>query len=195
MVDVNTITTLKRHLVGYVNRKVLEGYGPNAGKWDYISLGTKEIAVNVDDDGVISLTFECADMAEGSKFIWSKNYEDLVDSSRVTVETKGGKTKIIFNDPGKDDLGIYSCVVTETDGVSSSYAIDEAELLRLLELSHEHKFPVVPLKSELAVELLEKGQVRFWLEAERFSPNGKCKFVFNDKEIKNDEGEKMLPDL
>ncbi|XP_043544144.1 M-protein, striated muscle isoform X5 [Chiloscyllium plagiosum] len=156
--------------------------------------GTKEIAVNVDDDGVISLTFECADMAEGSKFIWSKNYEDLIDSSRVTMETKGGKTKIIFNDPGKDDLGIYSCVVTETDGVSSSYAIDEAELLRLLELSHEHKFPVVPLKSELAVELLEKGQVRFWLEAERLSPNGQCKFVFNDKEIKNDEKYKIKVD-
>ncbi|XP_060679595.1 myomesin-1 isoform X1 [Hemiscyllium ocellatum] len=156
--------------------------------------GTKEIAVNVDDDGVISLTFECADMAEGSKFIWSKNYEDLIDSSRVTMETKGGKTKIIFNDPGKEDLGIYSCVVTETDGVSSSYAIDEAELLRLLELSHEHKFPVVPLKSELAVELLEKGQVRFWLEAERLSPNGQCKFVFNDKEIKNDEKYKIKVD-
>ncbi|XP_041046572.1 M-protein, striated muscle isoform X1 [Carcharodon carcharias] len=156
--------------------------------------GTKEIAVNVDDDGVISLNFECADMLEGSKFIWSKNYEEIIDSSRVTMETKGGKTKVIFNDPGKDDLGIYSCVVTGTDGVSSSYAIDEAELLRLLELSHEHKFPVVPLKTELAVELLEKGQVRFWLEAERLSPNGQCKFVFNDKEIKNDEKYKIQVD-
>ncbi|XP_078072190.1 myomesin-1 isoform X2 [Mustelus asterias] len=155
---------------------------------------TKEIAVNVDDDGVISLNFECADMPDGSKFVWSKNYEELIDSSRVTAETKGGKTKMIFNDPGKDDLGIYSCVVTGTDGVSSSYTIDEAELLRLLELSHEHKFPVVPLKSELAVELLEKGQVRFWLEAEHLSPNGQCKFVFNDKEIKNDEKYKIKVD-
>ncbi|XP_067835767.1 myomesin-1-like isoform X2 [Heptranchias perlo] len=156
--------------------------------------GTNEMVVDVDDDGVISLIFECASMAEGSKFIWSKNYEELIDSSKVTVETKGGKTRLIFNDPGKDDLGVYSCVVTETDGVSSSYAIDEAELLRLLELSHEHKFPVVPLKSELAVELLEKGEVRFWLEAERLSPNGQCKLVFNDKEIKNDEKYKIKVD-
>uniref|UniRef100_UPI00398F812C myomesin-1 isoform X2 n=1 Tax=Pristiophorus japonicus TaxID=55135 RepID=UPI00398F812C len=156
--------------------------------------GTKEITVNVDDDGIISLIFECANMAEGSKFIWSKNYEELIDSSRVTMETKGGKTRLIFNDPGKEDLGVFSCVVTETDGVSSSYVIDEAELLRLLELSHEHKFPVVPLKSELAVELLEKGQVRFWLEAEHLSPKGQCKFIFNDKEIKNDEKYKIKVD-
>ncbi|XP_038665115.1 myomesin-1 isoform X1 [Scyliorhinus canicula] len=156
--------------------------------------GTKEMSVNVDDDGVISLNFECGDMREGSKIIWSKNYEELIDSPRLTMETKGGKTKAIFNDPGKDDLGIYSCIVTGTDGVSSSYAIDEAELLRLLELSHEHKFPVVPLKSELAVELLDKGQVRFWLEAEHLSPNGQCKFVFNDKEIKNDEKYKIKVD-
>ncbi|XP_069777856.1 myomesin-1 isoform X3 [Narcine bancroftii] len=158
------------------------------------SPGTKEIVVDVDDDGVISLIFECTDMAEGSKFIWSKNYEELIDSPRVTLQTKGGKTRFIFNDPGKEDLGVYSCAVTNTDGVSSSYAIDEAELLRLLELSHEHKFPIVPLKTELAVELLDKGQVRFWLEAERFSPNGQCKFIFNDKEIKNDEKYKIKVD-
>ncbi|XP_078254637.1 myomesin-1 [Rhinoraja longicauda] len=151
------------------------------------SPGTKEMVVDVDDDGVISLIFECTDMAGGSKFIWSKNYEELIDSSRVTMETKGGKTRLSFNDPGKEDLGVYSCVVTDTDGVSSSYAIDEAELLRLLEVSHAHKFPVVPLKSELAVELLDKGQVRFWLEAEHLSPNAQCKFVFNDKEITNDD--------
>ncbi|XP_072112039.1 myomesin-1 isoform X1 [Mobula birostris] len=158
------------------------------------SPGTKEITVDVDDNGVISLIFECTDMAAGSKFIWSKNYEELIDSSRVTLESKGGKTRLIFNDPGKEDLGVYSCVVTETDGVSSSYTINEEELLRLLEISHEHKFPVVPLKSELAVELLDKGQVRFWLEAERFSPNGQCKFVFNDKEVKNDEKYKIKVD-
>eukprot|EP00062_Callorhinchus_milii_P015554 gi/632965920/ref/XP_007899131.1/ PREDICTED: myomesin-1 isoform X2 [Callorhinchus milii] len=156
--------------------------------------GTKEMIVDVDDDGIISLIFECADAGQDSKFIWSKNYESLIDSSRVSMETKGGKTRMIFNDPGKDDLGIYSCVVTETDGASSSYTIDEAELLRLLEISHDHKFPVVPLKSELAVELLEKGQVRFWLEAERLSGNAKCKFIFNDKEISNDEKYKIKVD-
>ncbi|KAJ8376700.1 hypothetical protein SKAU_G00072800 [Synaphobranchus kaupii] len=79
------------------------------------------------------------------------------DSSRLTVETKGGQSKAIFNMPSEDDLAIYSCAVTHTDGVSASYTLNEAELKKLLEISHDHKFPIIPLKSELAVELLEKG--------------------------------------
>lgn len=47
--------------------------------------------VDVDDDGVISLNFECCDMTADSKFVWSKNYEDITDSSRVSAETKGNK--------------------------------------------------------------------------------------------------------
>lgn len=30
-----------------------------------------------------------------------------------------------FKDLGTDDLGTYSCDVTETDGIASSYLIDE----------------------------------------------------------------------
>jgi hypothetical protein len=30
-----------------------------------------------------------------------------------------------FKDLGTDDLGIYSCDVTDTDGIASSYLIDE----------------------------------------------------------------------
>lgn len=30
-----------------------------------------------------------------------------------------------FKDLGMDDLGIYSCDVTDTDGIASSYLIDE----------------------------------------------------------------------
>lgn len=45
----------------------------------------------------------------------------------------------------------------------------------------------VPLASELAVEILEKGEVRFWLQAEKLSGNAKANFVFNDKEIFNGE--------
>lgn len=53
--------------------------------------GTKEIVVDVDDDGVISLNFECCDLTPDSKFVWSKNYEEITDTSRLTVETKGNK--------------------------------------------------------------------------------------------------------
>ena len=42
---------------------------------------------------------------------------------------------------------------------------------------------VIPLKSELAVELQEKGRVRFWLQAEKISANGKVDYVFNDNSL------------
>ncbi|XP_073535213.1 myomesin-1 isoform X2 [Phyllobates terribilis] len=154
--------------------------------------GTKEVYVEVDDNGVISLNFECDQLTPDSKFVWSKNYEAIGDdSSRVDIETKGGRTKISFKEPSEEDIGIYSCVVTETDGVSSSYTIDEEELKGLLQLSHDNKFPVVPLKSNLAVEILEKGQVRFWMQAEKLSGTAKANYVFNDKEIKHGEKYKM----
>ncbi|NXN08362.1 MYOM1 protein, partial [Indicator maculatus] len=156
--------------------------------------GTKEVVVEVDDNGVISLNFECEQMSPGSKFVWSKNYEPIEDDSRLNIDTKGGKSKAAFKDLGEEDLGIYSCVVTDTDGVSASHTIDEEEMKRLLALSHEHKFPTVPLASELAVEILEKGEVRFWLQAEKLSGNAKANFVFNDKEIFNGEKYKMKVD-
>ncbi|XP_031978800.1 myomesin-1 isoform X3 [Corvus moneduloides] len=156
--------------------------------------GTKEVVVDVDDNGVISLNFECDQMSPDSKFIWSKNYEPIEDDSRLNINTKGGKSKLSFKDLGEDDLGIYSCIVTDTDGVSSSYTIDEEEMKRLLALSHERQFPTVPLVSELAVEILEKGEVRFWLQAEKLSGNAKANFVFNDKEIFNGEKYKMKVD-
>ncbi|XP_070796704.1 myomesin-1 isoform X4 [Pituophis catenifer annectens] len=156
--------------------------------------GTKEIVAEVDDNGVISLNFDCDQGTPDSEFIWSKNYEPIDDDSRLAIDTKGGKSKAIFKDLNEEDLGIYSCAVTETDGVSSSYTIDEEEMKRLLALSHDHKFPVVPLKTELAVEILEKGQVRFWLQAEKLSSNAKVNFVFNDKEIFNGEKYKMKID-
>ncbi|XP_011358801.1 myomesin-1, partial [Pteropus vampyrus] len=145
--------------------------------------GTKEVVVNVDDDGIISLNFECDQMAPNSEFTWSKDYVSTEDSPRLEVESKGNKTKMTFKDLGMDDLGIYSCDVTDTDGIASSYLIDEEELKRLLALSQEHKFPTVPVKSELAVEILEKGQVRFWMQAEKLSGNAKVNYIFNDKEI------------
>ncbi|KAF7669977.1 hypothetical protein LDENG_00105610 [Lucifuga dentata] len=153
--------------------------------------GTKEIAVDVDDDGVISLNFECCDMTPDSKFLWSKNYEEITDSSRLTIETKGNKSKATYNNLGEEDIGIYSCLVTHTDGASSSYTLSEEELKKLLEISHDHKFPIIPLKSDLAVEMLEKGRVRFWLQAEKISANAKTEYVFNDNTVSQGEKYKM----
>ncbi|XP_070276669.1 myomesin-1 isoform X2 [Myotis yumanensis] len=145
--------------------------------------GTKELVVSVNDDGIISLNFECDQMAPNSEFTWSKDYVATEDSARLEVESKGNKTKITFKELGMEDLGIYSCDVTETDGIAASYLIDEEELKRLLALSQEHKFPTVAVKSDLAVEILEKGQVRFWMQAEKLSGNAKVNYVFNEKEV------------
>lgn len=54
-------------------------------------LGTKEIYVDVDDNGVISMIFECSEMKEGSQFVWYKNYQEITDASRLTIATQGGK--------------------------------------------------------------------------------------------------------
>ncbi|KPP74657.1 M-protein, striated muscle-like [Scleropages formosus] len=153
--------------------------------------GTQEIVVNVDDEGVISMNFECTQMTADSQFVWCKNYEEITDSTRLTVETKAGKSKASFKTPDLEDLGIYSCLVTHTDGVSASYTLTEEGLKDLLKISHDHKFPIIPLKSDLAVELLEKGRVRFWLQAEKISPNAKLDYVFNDNILTHGEKYKM----
>ncbi|XP_009301917.1 myomesin-1 isoform X3 [Danio rerio] len=153
--------------------------------------GTAEIVVNVDDEGVISLNFECSNLTGDSKFVWSKNYEEMTEPERMTLETKGSKSKAIFNSPSEEDLGIYSCFVTHTDGASASYTFSEEALKELLKVSHDHKFPIIPLKTELAVELLEKGRVRFWLQAAKISANAKVEYVFNDNMISQGEKYKM----
>lgn len=50
---------------------------------------------------------------------------------------------------------------------------------------------VIPLKSELAVELLEKGRVRFWLQADKISANAKVDYVFNDNALSQGEVSKQ----
>ncbi|XP_034744104.1 myomesin 1a (skelemin) isoform X2 [Etheostoma cragini] len=142
--------------------------------------GNKEIYVDIDDDGVISMIFECSDMKEGSEFVWSKNYQTITDTSRLTIITEKGKSRAIFNSPSLEDLGIFSCVVTNTDGISSSYTLTEEGLKRLLDISHDHKFPVIPFKSEMAMELLEKGRVRFWTQVEKCTSACQVEYVFND---------------
>uniref|UniRef100_A0A4W5NMM3 Myomesin 1 n=2 Tax=Hucho hucho TaxID=62062 RepID=A0A4W5NMM3_9TELE len=149
--------------------------------------GTTEIVVDIDDDGVISMNFACSNLTPDSKFVWSKNYKEITDETRITVATSGEKSKAIFNMPAEDDIGIYSCAVTHTNGESSSYTLSAEELKKLLEISHDHKFPIIPLKTELAVELQEKGRVRFWLQAEKISANGKIQYVFNDNTLSQGE--------
>lgn len=53
--------------------------------------GTKEVEVVVDDNGAISLNFECDQLSPNSKFVWSKNYEPIEDDTRLSIDTKGGK--------------------------------------------------------------------------------------------------------
>lgn len=45
----------------------------------------------------------------------------------------------------------------------------------------------IPLKSELAYEIFDKGQVRFWLQAEHLSPDSSFRFVINDREVSDSE--------
>ncbi|XP_034147489.1 myomesin 1a (skelemin) [Esox lucius] len=147
--------------------------------------GTHEIVLDVDDDGVISMIFECSKMAEGSKFVWSKNYKAMTDTSRLTIVTEGSRSRAIFNEPSLEDLGIFSCEVTNTDGVSASYNLTEAGLKHLLDISHDHKFPIIPFKTEMAMDLLEKGRVRFWTQVEKFTSDCKVEYVFNDVIVEN----------
>lgn len=45
----------------------------------------------------------------------------------------------------------------------------------------------IPLKSELAYEIFDKGQVRFWLQAEHLSPDASYRFIINDREVSDSE--------
>lgn len=45
----------------------------------------------------------------------------------------------------------------------------------------------IPLKSELAYEVFDKGQVRFWLQAEHLSPDASFRFIINDREVSDSE--------
>lgn len=54
--------------------------------------------------------------------------------------------------------------------------------------------PVIPLKSELAYKILERGRMKFWLQAEEISSNVTYKFFANDKELSGaDASGKVAP--
>lgn len=68
------------------------------------------------------------------------------------------------------------------------YVMDQTVFYELTFFLHSSSSKlVIPLKSELAVELLEKGRVRFWLQAEKISANGKVEYVFNDNVLSQGE--------
>ncbi|XP_074803883.1 myomesin-2 isoform X2 [Natator depressus] len=156
--------------------------------------GTKEITADVDEEGNIYLAFDCPEVTEASDFTWSKSYEEITDLDKFNVETTGEHSKLYFKNPDKMDLGTYSVAVSDTDGISSSFKMDEKELERLMTLSHDIKNPTIPLKSELAYEMFDKGEVRFWVQAESLSPNASFRFVINDKEVVNSDHHRIKCD-
>uniref|UniRef100_A0A672L2F7 Myomesin-2-like n=1 Tax=Sinocyclocheilus grahami TaxID=75366 RepID=A0A672L2F7_SINGR len=158
--------------------------------------GTKEIACGVDEEtGDIFLNFEACEVSETSKFTWSKSYKEITESSRVSITSSGRHSKLTFVNTEKEDLGVYSVTVTDTDGVSSSYSINEEELKKMQELSYNIKHPIVPLKTELNYEILEKGHVRFWVQALKLSSSVNYRFIVNDKAITSAEGYKISHDV
>ncbi|XP_059941943.1 myomesin-2 [Mesoplodon densirostris] len=156
--------------------------------------GTKEISAGVDEAGNIYLSFDCQEMTDASHFTWCKSYEDIAGNERFKVETVGDHSKLYFKNLDKVDVGTYSVSVSDTDGVSSSFVLDEEELERLVALSNEIKNPTIPLKSELAYGIFDKGQVRFWLQAEHLSPDATYRFIINDKEVSDSETHRIKCD-
>ncbi|XP_051967031.1 myomesin-2-like [Xyrauchen texanus] len=159
--------------------------------------GTKEIVCGVDEEtGDIFLNFEACETSETSNFIWSKSYKDITESNRVSITSSGRHSKMTFKiNPEKEDLGTYSVSVTDTNGVSASYTVNEEELKKILELSYNIRHPIVPLKTELNYEILEKGHVRFWVQALKLSSSVNYRFIVNDKAISSAEGCKISHDV
>uniref|UniRef100_A0A3P9LGE5 Myomesin 2a n=1 Tax=Oryzias latipes TaxID=8090 RepID=A0A3P9LGE5_ORYLA len=158
--------------------------------------GSKEIVAGVDEEtGDVFLSFEACEICETSKFVWSKDYKAVTDGPRVTVSAKGRTSRLTFTNPDSEDLGRYSVVVTDTDGVSASHTLTQDALNTMLELSYAIRHPVVPLKHSLNYEILEKGHVRFWLQAVKLSPSVSYRFIVNDKEVTSGEGQKISHDV
>uniref|UniRef100_A0A663EJV1 Myomesin 3 n=1 Tax=Aquila chrysaetos chrysaetos TaxID=223781 RepID=A0A663EJV1_AQUCH len=131
--------------------------------------GTKEIELGVDEEGFIYMAFEAPEKNDSSEFIWSKDYEGPPDADRVQTEEKGNKSKLILKDPSEKDLGIYSVEVTDVDDDISASCTLTKEVIKLI--------------SGWNIDILEKGEVRLWLEVEKLSPNAELHLIFNDKEL------------
>ncbi|MFT7805678.1 myomesin-2 [Arapaima gigas] len=147
--------------------------------------GTKEIVCGVDKDtGDLYMLFESCEISEKSKFIWKKSYQEITDFSKgIVIKTEGNHSKLIFKNPDMEDIGTFSVSVTETSGVSASYHIAKEDMEKILAESYEIRNPIIPLKSELAYKIVEKGRVRFWVQTESISSAVTYKFFANSEEI------------
>ncbi|NWT00574.1 MYOM3 protein, partial [Mionectes macconnelli] len=148
--------------------------------------GTNEIELGVDEEGFIYMAFEAPEKNESSEFIWSKDYEGPPDPDRVEIQEKGNRSKLILKEPSEKDLGVYSVEVTDVDDdISASCTLTKEDLDKLLKRSHEIRNPLIKLISGWNIDVLEKGEVRLWLEVEKLSPNAELHLIFNDKELKS----------
>ncbi|XP_035256170.1 myomesin-2 [Anguilla anguilla] len=159
--------------------------------------GIQEVQCGVDaETGDIYLSFESCEMSENSSFVWKKSYEEITDFSKgIAIKTEGSRSKLIFKNPDKDDVGTFSVAVTHTNNVSSSYVLAPEELEKMLAQSYDIRHPIIPLKSELSYKILERGRMRFWVQAESISSAVTYKFFKNDKEFVNSEQYKMSHDV
>ncbi|XP_004465451.1 myomesin-3 [Dasypus novemcinctus] len=155
----------------------------------------REIEVGVDKEGFIYLAFEAPEAPDSSEFQWSKDYKGPLDPQRVKVEDEDNRSKVILKEPGLEDLGTYSVVVTDADeDISASHELTEEELGKLKKLSHEIRNPVIKLISGWNVDILEQGEVRLWLEVEKLSPAAELHLIFNEKEIFSSPNRKITFD-
>ncbi|XP_073341600.1 myomesin-3 [Pagrus major] len=145
--------------------------------------GTKNIEIGVDDDGFIFLGYKAAEMNDESKFLWSKNYSEPIDSGRAQAETEKNQSLLTFTDPSEEDLGLYTVEMSDNPNLSSSYDFTAEDLERLKELSWQVRNPLIALKTGWQVEVSEKGDVRLWLQTESLSNNAELRLIFNDREI------------
>uniref|UniRef100_A0A8C7W5L0 Myomesin 2 n=1 Tax=Oncorhynchus mykiss TaxID=8022 RepID=A0A8C7W5L0_ONCMY len=144
-----------------------------------------EMTCTVDEEsGDLILSFESCQITESSHFVWKKFYKEITDFSKgIVIKTEGNISKLIFKHPDQGDMGCFSVAVTNTDGVSASHEIHAEELEKMLAKSYGIRHPVIPLKTQLAYKILERGRMRFWLQAEHISSAVTYKFLANNNEL------------
>lgn len=52
------------------------------------SLGSKNIEIGVDDDGLICLSYEADEIIDENPCLWSKNYTEPIDDGRAKAPCK-----------------------------------------------------------------------------------------------------------
>uniref|UniRef100_A0A8C7ZS37 Myomesin 3 n=1 Tax=Oryzias sinensis TaxID=183150 RepID=A0A8C7ZS37_9TELE len=150
--------------------------------------GTKDIEIGVDDDGFIFLGYEASEINSESEFIWSRNYTDPTDATRLKTETKNNRSVLTFRDPSVEDLGLYTVEMSDNPHLSSrshDHSLGNYAFLCTLINLLFFLIPlaVIALKSGWEVEVSEKGGVRLWLQTESLSNAAELRLICNDHEI------------